>query len=106
MISLTNDQRNRLMTAASRLTMEERSALTLNESQVIADRIDKVLYELHMENPQAFVTYASSTLAGSEFLPAHNMIKRRKFYDEPTHHSVRTNEYATYVKPLPKDRLL
>jgi len=98
MITLTNDQRNRLMTAASKLRMDERSALTLNESQVIADRIDKVLYELHMESPMAFVTTASLTLAGPEFLPTHNMIRRRKFYDEPSKPAVKSNEYATFTR--------
>lgn len=100
MIGLTNDQRNRLMNAASDLRTEERAKLSLEASQLIANRINKVLYELHMENPMAFVTNASLTLEGVEFLPHHAMIRRRKFYNEPV--KVKTSEYATHEKPLPK----
>lgn len=103
MIGLTNDQRNRLMTASSRLTKEQRAELTLAESQVIADRIDQVLKELHLENPLAFVTNASLTLDGVEFLPMHSMIKRRKFYNEPL--QVKASEYATHVVPMARERL-
>jgi hypothetical protein len=106
MITLSNDQRNRLMNAASKYTKEERSMLSLAASQVIADRINQVLYELHMENPAAFVTNASPSLGGMEFTPNRLTIKQRKFYDEPTSHSVRSNEYSSYVRPLPKGRLL
>jgi len=98
MITLTNDQRNRLMNAASRLTKEERTGLSLGATQVVADQIDKVLYELHMENPQVFVTSASLTLAGPEFLPVYSAIKRRKFYDEPLPPAVKSNEYATFIR--------
>lgn len=98
MITLTDDQRNRLMKAASTLKVEERAKLSLAGSQVIADQIDKVLYELHMENPLAFVTNASLTLAGPEFLPIHAMIRRRKFYDEPAKPAVKSNEYATFTR--------
>jgi len=99
MITLTDDQRNRLMNVATRLTPDDRAKQTLAESQAIADRIDKVLYELHMENPLAFVTNASLTLAGPEFLPIHAMIRRRKFYDEPAKPAVKSNEYATFTRP-------
>lgn len=98
MISLTNDQRNRLMNAASGLKVEERAKLSLAGSQVIADQIDKVLYELHMENPQAFVTNASITLAGPEFIASYPAVKRRNFYDEPLFPAVKPNEFATFTK--------
>jgi hypothetical protein len=100
MIGLTNDQRNRLMNAASGFTMDERSKLTLGESQVIADRINKVLYELHMENPAAFVTNAVPSLGGIEFTSNYAMVRRRKFYDEPI--KVKASEYAGHEKALPK----
>ena len=97
MITLSNDQRNRLMNAASKYTKEERSMLTLAASQVIADRINQVLYELHGENPTAFVTNASPSLGGMEFTANHTMIKKRKFYDEPRSPAVRSSDYASYV---------
>jgi hypothetical protein len=100
MIGLTNDQRNRLMNAASDLKVEERAKLSLTASQVIADRINKVLYELHMENPAAFVTNAAPSLGGIEFTPNYAMVKRRKFYNEPI--KVKSSEYATHEKSLPK----
>lgn len=98
MISLTNDQRNRLMNAASKLRMDERAKLSLGASQVVADQIDKVLYELHMENPQAFVTSPSLSLGGPEFIAVHSLVKRRKFYDEPLRHSVEPNQYTTFTR--------
>jgi hypothetical protein len=104
MIGLTNDQRNRLMNAASRLTSDSRAKLSLAESQAISDRIDKVLYELHIENPAAFVTNAVPSLGGIEFTPNYVSIRRRKFYNEPL--KVKTSEYATHEKPLPKERRL
>lgn len=104
MIILSNDQRNRLMNAASRYTKDERSMLTLAASQAIADRIDQVLYELHMENPAAFVTNAAPSLGGMEFTANHVMVKRRKFYDQPAPPAVRPADYASYVKPM-KERL-
>lgn len=99
MITLSNDQRNRLMSAASRYTKDERSMLTLAASQVIADRINQVLYELHSENPAAFVTNASPSLGGMEFTPNRLTIKQRKFYDEPRSPAVRSSDYASHVKP-------
>ena len=102
MIMLSNDQRNRLMNAASKYTKEERAMLTLNAGQSVADRIDQVLYELHIENPMAFVTNAAPSLGGMEFTPNYVMVKRRKFYDQPREPAVRRSEYATYEKPAKK----
>jgi hypothetical protein len=99
MITLSNDQRNRLMNAASKLRSDERAKLSLAASQVVADRINQVLYELHSENPTAFVTNASPSLGGMEFMANHTMIKKRKFYDEPRSPAVRSSDYASYVKP-------
>jgi hypothetical protein len=99
MITLSNDQRNRLMSAASRYTTDERSMLTLAASQVIADRINQVLYELHSENPAAFTTNAVPSLGGMEFTPNRSMMKKRKFYDEPRSPAVKSSDYASYVKP-------
>jgi hypothetical protein len=98
MIGLTKDQRNRLINASSPLRTDERAKLTLAESEVIAKRIDQVLYELHMENPLAFVTNASLTLDGVEFLPITSMTKRRSFYDEPV--KIKSYDYKSYVRPL------
>jgi hypothetical protein len=76
--------------------------LTLAESQVIADRIDKVLHEIHTENQAAFITYASLTLGGVEFLAKTNMTKRRKFYNEPRKLSV--YGYASHVVPFIREK--
>lgn len=99
MITLSNDQRNRLINAASSYTKEERSMLTLNQSQAMADRINQVLYELHMENPMAFTTNAVPSLGGMEFTHNRYAIKKRKFYDEPRSPAVKSSDYASYVKP-------
>jgi hypothetical protein len=105
MIILSNDQRNRLMNAASKMTKDERAMMTLAQSQVIADRINQVLYELHTENPPAFVTNAAPSLGGMEFTANYAMIKRRKFYDEPRKPAVKGFDYATYVRPFKKEKL-
>ena len=102
MIGLTKDQAQRLKDAASTLRTDQRAALTLAESEAIAKKIDQVLYDLHMENPLAFVTTASITLSGLEFLPIQAMVKRRKFYNEPLKVSAR--DYESHVVPLPKGR--
>lgn len=100
MIGLTKEQKQRLKEASSGLTVDERSKLTLAESEVYTKRIDKVLYELHMENPLAFVTNASLTLDGVEFLPLQSMVKRRKFYNEPV--KVGKHDYFSHAVDLPR----
>jgi uncharacterized protein (DUF2132 family) len=105
MIGLTNDQIQRLKDAASYLRTDQRAALTLAESEAYAKRIDQVLYDLHMENPLAFVTNATLTLAGAEFLPIQAMVKRRKFYNQPLK-SVDARDYKSYVVPAPKKSYL
>jgi hypothetical protein len=100
MIGLTEEQKQRLKDAASNLKMHERTGLSLAKSQIIADQINKVLYELHMENPLAFVTNATPTLGGIEFTPNYAMVRRRKFYDEPRKPAVRATEYASFVVPV------
>lgn len=100
MIGLTKEQAQRLKEAASNLRVDQRANLTLAESEVYARRIDKVLYDLHMENPLAFVTNASLTLSGPEFLPIQAMTKRRKFYNEPA--NVPARDYKSYAVPRSK----
>lgn len=58
-MKLTPHQQHRLMNSSSGLTPEEFSKLTLAESNEIADRIDKVVFDLHQENPFAFSTIAT-----------------------------------------------
>jgi len=55
---LTTEQQARLKAAASGLTTEQFSELTLTASNAFAQRIDMVLLELHQEAPFAFKTYA------------------------------------------------
>ena len=105
MIGLTKEQAQRLKDVASELRVDQRAELTLAQTQEISDRIDKVLYELHMENPLAFVTNASPTLGGVEFLPIQAMVKRRKFYNQPLK-SVDARDYKSYVVPAPKKSYL
>lgn len=57
-MKLTVEQQNRLKQASSGLHPDQFSRLTLAESNQIAERIDKVLFDLHIENPFAFKTYA------------------------------------------------
>ena len=102
MIGLTKDQAQRLKDVASTLRTDQRASLTLAESEATAKKIDQVLYDLHMENPLAFVTTASITLSGMEFLPIQAMAKRRKFYNEPL--KLHARDYKSYEVPLPKGR--
>jgi hypothetical protein len=104
MIGLTKEQTQRLKDAASPLRADQRAALTLAESETIAKRIDQVLYDLHMENPLAFITTASITLSGMEFLPIQAMAKRRMFYNEPL--KLNPRDYKSHVVPLPRERRL
>jgi hypothetical protein len=104
MIGLTKEQAQRLKDAASTLRTDQRAALTLAESEAHARRINQVLYDLHMENPLAFVTTATTTTSGIEFIPIQAMVKRRKFYDEPL--KISNRDYKSHVRPLPKDKLL
>lgn len=62
---LTPEQQNRLSNASSAMTREEWSKLPVGVTDQIANRIDRVLLELHQENPMAFSTiaYYDETLA-------------------------------------------
>lgn len=104
MIGLTKEQTQRLKDAASTLRVDQRAALTLAESETYARKINQVLYDLHMENPLAFVTTATTTLSGIEFLPIQAMVKRRNFYHEPL--KVHTKDYKTHVIPLRRETLV
>jgi hypothetical protein len=55
---LTPEQQNRLSNASSAMTREEWSKLPVGITDQIASRIDRVLLELHQENPMAFSTIA------------------------------------------------
>jgi hypothetical protein len=57
-----------------------------------------------MENPLAFITTASITLSGMEFLPIQAMAKRRMFYNEPL--KLNPRDYKSHVVPLPRERRL
>ena len=104
MIGLTKEQTQRLKDAASTLRVDQRAALTLAESEAYARKINQVLYDLHMENPLAFVTTATTTLSGIEFLPIQAMVKRRNFYHEPL--KVHVKDYKTHVIPLRRETLV
>ena len=104
MIGLTKVQTQRLKDAASTLRVDQRAALTLAESEAYARKINQVLYDLHMENPLAFVTTATTTLSGIEFLPIQAMVKRRNFYHEPL--KVHAKDYKTHVVPLQRENLV
>ena len=55
---LTPEQQNRLSNASSAMTREEWNKLPVGVTDQIAARIDRVLLELHEENPMAFSTIA------------------------------------------------
>ena len=55
---LTLEQQKRLSNASSKMSREEWSKLPVGVTDQIASRIDRVLLELHEENPMAFSTIA------------------------------------------------
>jgi hypothetical protein len=55
---LTLDQQNRLISASSKMSREEWGKLPVGITDQIAARIDRVILELHEENPMAFSTIA------------------------------------------------
>lgn len=55
---LTLDQQNRLKNASSKVSREEWNKLPVGVTNQIASRIDRVILELHEENPMAFSTIA------------------------------------------------
>jgi len=101
MIALTIEQRERLMAVANRVPVSRRERMSLAESNSLAKAIDEVLYELHMENPRAFLTAATKTLNGKEFLSVESVNKERMFYDEPR--KLHSKEYRSYIVPAPKE---
>lgn len=63
-IKLTIDQQNRLITASSGVFGDERENLTDEQVETITQRINEVLYELHVESPEAFSTFAYKDAKG------------------------------------------
>jgi hypothetical protein len=55
---LTLEQQKRLSNASSKMSREEWSKLPVGVTEQIAAKIDRVLLELHEENPMAFSTIA------------------------------------------------
>jgi hypothetical protein len=55
---LTLLQQQRLINAASKMTREEWNKLPVGVTDQIAAKIDRVILELHEENPMAFSTIA------------------------------------------------
>jgi hypothetical protein len=55
---LTLLQQQRLMNASSKMSREEWSKLPVGVTDQIAAKIDKIILELHEENPMAFSTIA------------------------------------------------
>ena len=55
---LTPEQQKRLSNASSKMTREEWNKLPVGITDQIAAKIDRVLLELHEENPMAFSTIA------------------------------------------------
>jgi hypothetical protein len=55
---LTTDQQNRLINASSKMSREEWNKLPVGITDQIAAKIDRVILELHEENPMAFSTIA------------------------------------------------
>ena len=55
---LTLEQQKRLSNASSKMSREEWSKLPVGVTDQIAAKIDRVILELHEENPMAFSTIA------------------------------------------------
>jgi len=64
MILLTTEQRNRLKAVASGVCGDLRDNLTDEQTDQTAKNIDEVLYELHLESPHAFNTFAYKNAKG------------------------------------------
>lgn len=64
MILLTTEQRNRLKAVSSGVYGDLRENLTEKQAEETAKKIDEVLYELHLENPDAFNTFAYKNAKG------------------------------------------
>jgi hypothetical protein len=55
---LTPEQQKKLSNASSKMTREEWNKLPVGVTDQIAAKIDRVILELHEENPMAFSTIA------------------------------------------------
>jgi hypothetical protein len=55
---LTTEQQNRLKAASSNVFGDRRENLTDEQIEATTAKINKVLFELHQESPEAFTTLA------------------------------------------------
>lgn len=64
MILLTTEQRNRLKQASSGIYGDLRDNLTEKQVENTAKKINDVLYDLHLESPDAFTTFCYKNQKG------------------------------------------
>lgn len=64
---LTTEQQNRLKAASSNYFGDKREYLTDEQIEDTTNKINKVLFELHQENPQAFKTFAYQDAKGKHY---------------------------------------
>jgi hypothetical protein len=67
MILLTKEQQNRLKAVSSNVFGDKRENLTDEQVEATAAKINEVLYELHQESPQAFVTVPHKDAKGKYY---------------------------------------
>ena len=96
MMLLNTAQRERLMEVASRLSTAERAELSITKLNEISAKIDKVLADLHKENPSAFVTQCTYTDDKPEFTAINRMTKNRVFFDVPL--TLHSTDYKLAIK--------
>lgn len=100
---LNKDQQARLRAASSNLFKENRKKLTAITEKQTMDRINKVLAQLHAENPSAFVDTAVQQEDGVVVFTDINVrMGQREFYNEPK--TIRPDHYKGFVEPY-KPRL-
>ena len=95
---LNKDQQARLRAASSGWYGDNRKKHNAITEKETTNKIDKVLAQLHAENPSAFVDTAAQQKDGSIiFTNIDYVMGQREFYDEPR--TVRPNHYKGFVKP-------
>ena len=102
---LTKDQQARLRAAASGWYGDQRKKHNALSEKETTARIDKVLAQLHAENPNAFVDTAVQQKDGLViFTNLDARMGQREFYNEPR--TIRPNHYKGFVHPYqPKLRI-
>jgi hypothetical protein len=100
---LNKDQQARLRAVASGLYGDHRKRLNTQLEEQTTAKINRVLAQLHAENPSAFVDTAVQQQDGTVvFTDINHRMGQREFYNEPK--TIRPDHYRGFVEPY-KPRL-